>query len=72
VKGPADLRALAADPPSAVVIDLSRGPSHGRDAALAIREARATRHVPLVFVDGDKMCAIDTTWSGLKSARRKP
>jgi hypothetical protein len=40
-------------PPDVVVIDLSRTPSHGRDAALFLRQTKATRHVPLVFVDGD-------------------
>jgi hypothetical protein len=36
-----------------VVIDLGRQPSHGRDLALGIRQYKATRRVPLVFVDGD-------------------
>jgi CheY-like chemotaxis protein len=46
-------RRAAANPPDAVVIDLSRLPSHGRDVALALRERRSTRTVPLVFLDGE-------------------
>lgn len=49
----AAFRALKQSPPDAVVIDLGRVPSHGRDVALGIRRAKATRHVPLVFVEGD-------------------
>jgi hypothetical protein len=47
------LRKMREDPPDAVVIDLGRLPSQGRDIALAIRKYKATRHVPLVFVEGD-------------------
>lgn len=50
---PAGLRTLRADPPDAVVIDLSRLPSHGRDLGAALRQTTATRGIPLVFVDGD-------------------
>jgi CheY-like chemotaxis protein len=53
VDGPAALRELRESPPDAIVIDLSRLPSHGRDVALALRQSRATRHVPLVLVEGD-------------------
>jgi hypothetical protein len=49
---PAGLRHLREDPPAAVVIDLGRLPSQGRDLALNIRRHKATRHVPLVFVEG--------------------
>jgi hypothetical protein len=48
----AGLRRLRDDPPDAVVIDLSRRPSQGRDVGLTVRKYVATRHVPLVFVDG--------------------
>lgn len=51
--GPAFLRDLRESPPTAVVIDLSRLPSHGRDMALGIRGSKATRLVPLVFVGGE-------------------
>ncbi len=48
------LRELRADPPEAVVIDLSRLPSHGREVATFLRQQKATRHVPLVFAAGEK------------------
>lgn len=51
--GPALLRTLREAPPLAVVIDLSRLPSQGRDLAVTLRQSKATRHVPLVFVGGD-------------------
>jgi hypothetical protein len=50
--GPGLLRALRDDPPSAVLIDLSRLPAQGRDVALELRASPATRGLPLVFVDG--------------------
>ncbi len=50
--GPELLRELRNSPPTAVAIDLARLPSQGRDVALAIRQSRATRHVPLVFIGG--------------------
>jgi CheY-like chemotaxis protein len=54
VEGPQVLRAVATTPPQAVVIDLSRLPSHGREIAIALRRKKATRHIPLIFVDGDR------------------
>ena len=50
---PATFRQLRENPPSALVIDLSRLPSAGRDVALSLRTYKATRHVPIVFVEGD-------------------
>ena len=47
------LRHLRDKQPDAVVIDLSRLPSHGRDIAIAIRMYKGTRHVPLIFMDGE-------------------
>ena len=47
------LRELAGKPPAAVVIDLTRMPSQGRDLALFLRQRKTTRHVPLVFAGGD-------------------
>ncbi len=44
---------LKENPPDAVVVDLSRLPSQGRDIALLLRQYRPTRNIPLVFVDGD-------------------
>lgn len=46
-------RGLLESAPTAIVIDLSRLPSHGREVAMALRQRRGTRHIPLVFVDGD-------------------
>jgi len=48
------LHALREEPPDAVVIDLTRAPSQGRDVAVGIRKYKATRHVPLVLVGGDR------------------
>ncbi len=45
-------RSLAAEPPAAVVIDLERLPSHGRAIAAWLRERKALRTVPIVFVPG--------------------
>ncbi len=50
---PVLLRQLRSDPPSAVIIDLSRVPSRGRDVAVALRTYKDTRAVPLVLVGGD-------------------
>jgi hypothetical protein len=51
--GPALLKEIAASLPDAIVIDLTRLPSHGRDMALAIRQKKATRGIPLVFAAGE-------------------
>ncbi len=66
---------------SAVVIDLSRMPSHGRDVAMSLRTRKTTRHIPIVFVDGDpeKVArvrtglpdAVYTTWERAESVIRK-
>lgn len=53
IDGAAALRASKDDPPDAVVIDLTRLPSHGRELAWALRQSKQTRHVPLVFVGGE-------------------
>ena len=49
----ADLKELVEDLGDAVVIDLGRLPSHGRDLALYFRERKSTRRVPMVFAGGD-------------------
>lgn len=51
--GMPSLRALAKEPPEATVVDLRRLPSHGRAVAVALRQQKATRDVPLVFLEGD-------------------
>ena len=76
----ADFRAIAADPPDAFVIDLSRLPSHGREVAASLRERKATRAVPIVFVDGEpeKVARVRallpdaayTDWTRLRGALR--
>lgn len=77
-RGPDTIRELAANPPAAVVIDLARLPSQGRDMALQLRLKAGTRRVPLVFVGGDaaKAAAIRallpdavyTTWDDIGQA----
>ena len=52
LRTPADLKAIGEDRPAAVVIDLSRAPSQGRDFGLGIRQQASSRTVPLVFVGG--------------------
>ena len=54
ITGPDDLKRLARQPPSAVVIDLDRAPARGRDIALALRQRVATRRIPIVFVASDR------------------
>ncbi|HXG87427.1 MAG TPA: hypothetical protein VNJ02_03745 [Vicinamibacterales bacterium] len=81
LEGPALLRTLRTDPPEAFVIDLSRLPAHGRDVGLALRAYKDTRHIPIVFVDGDpakvaklKMVlpdAVYTSWPRIKTALPK-
>lgn len=51
--GPVAMKELVEDLADAVVIDLGRLPSHGRDIGLHLRERKATRHVPLLFAGGD-------------------
>ncbi len=43
------LRDVRRDPPEAIVIDLERLPSVGRDVGLALRMSKSTRHVPIIF-----------------------
>ena len=74
------LRRLVARPPDAYVIDLARAPSHGRDLALWLRQRKATRGVPLVFVGGDSAKvarlrellpdAVYTEWRAIRGAVR--
>jgi len=50
---PKALKQLRNNPPAAVIIDLSRLPSQGRDIAVNILHAKATRNIPIIFVEGD-------------------
>jgi hypothetical protein len=73
-------------PCAAYIIDLTRLPSYGREVATALRNAKTTRAIPIVFVDGlpEKIEQIRrqlpdatyTTWprirSALKSALASP
>src|SRR5512146_1837986 len=49
---PEALRALNRDPPDALVVDLTRVPSQGRDVAVILRRQKGTRDVPLLFLGG--------------------
>jgi CheY-like chemotaxis protein len=72
------LRELRSDPPDAYVIDLARLPSHGRAVAVALRQSKATREVPLVFLAGEPEKtarvrellpdATFTDWRGVRTA----
>jgi hypothetical protein len=73
--------AIRAGMPDAVVIDLTRMPSHGREIAVWIRGTKATRHIPIVFAGGEpeKVAAIRqiipdatyTGWDAIKTALKK-
>ncbi len=41
-----------ANPPSIIVIDLDRLPSHGREVGVALRQSPSTRSIPIVFAGG--------------------
>jgi hypothetical protein len=76
--GPPLLRHLRENPPSAIVIDLTRLPSHGREVGAALRATKATRYIPLVFAGGEaeKVArirdllpdAVFTTWDEISTA----
>ena len=67
--------------PAAVLIDLDRLPSHGREVAVALRNSKVTRHVPIVFAGGqeEKVQRIRqelpdaqfTGWNGVARALKK-
>ena len=75
-----DMKALAADPGDAVVIDLGRLPSHGRELGVYLRGRKSSRGTPLLFVGGqsDKVRrtrevlpdAAFTSWSDVGEALR--
>lgn len=78
VPGPDVLKEMASRPPDAVLIDLSRLPSQGRDFALSLLQKAPLRRVPLIFLEGDpaKLAAVRkllpsatyTPWSGVGAA----
>ena len=53
MNGPAVSRAIRASMPDAVLIDLSRLPSHGREIGIWLRGLKYTREIPLLFVNGE-------------------
>jgi hypothetical protein len=75
------VKQLRANPPDAFVIDLGRLPSHGREVAYALRQAKGLRTIPLVFVGGaaGKVAAIGealpdaayTEWDEIGAALRE-
>ena len=72
---PEVMRLVRHDPPAAVVIDLGRLPSQGRDLALQLRLFKSTRQTPLVLCGADPLKlpkiqallpdAIYTTWENM-------
>ena len=48
------VRAIRADPPQAVVIYLTRLPSHGRQTASHLQSLASTQYIPIIFVGGKK------------------
>ena len=72
------IRGASENPPEAFVIDLSRSFSYTRDMALALRQNRFTRSVPIVFVEGEPEKVVRlksllpdatyTSWSRVRSA----
>jgi hypothetical protein len=74
-------RQIKAGPPDAVVIDLSRLPSGGREVAHSVRLTKATRSLPIVFVGGEPEKvektrqfipdATFTTWGRIKTVLPK-
>jgi len=54
------LRKLRDDPPEVFAIDLGRIPSQGGAVGTWLRQQKATRHVPIVFVGGsaDKVARV--------------
>lgn len=72
------IKQLREDPPAAFVIDLGRLPSHGREVAFSLRQSKALRGIPIVFVGGAaaKVSAIRealpdacySTWEGIGRA----
>jgi CheY-like chemotaxis protein len=78
---PASMKSLRSAPPDLVVIDLSRIPSQGRDLGMWLRKRKATRNVPIVFVDGNAKAvkgarnhlpdATYTSWGRIVSALKR-
>lgn len=64
----------------AIVIDLTRMPSHGREVGRGCRRSPSLRHIPLIFVEGDPAKveairellpdAVYTSWAKIRSGLR--
>jgi CheY-like chemotaxis protein len=75
------LRKLRENVPLAVIIDLSRLPSQGRDLALMLRKSKATPFIPLIFAGGEEQKvkrirdllpdAVYTPWSRIRSGLKQ-
>ena len=48
---------IKANPPDIVLIDISRKLSHDRELAFVLRNVKATRNIPIIFVDGKEEAA---------------
>lgn len=53
LRGNETTKLIRANPPDAIVLDLSCLPSHSRDTAVYLRGTKYARHIPLIFVDGE-------------------
>ncbi len=51
---PGLLRKLTEIDPAAIIVDLSRRPSQGRELGVALRHRASTRKIPLIFAAGDE------------------
>jgi DNA-binding response OmpR family regulator len=60
--------AIKLNPPAAVVIYLTRLPSHGHATAEYLAEAKSTRSIPLIFVGGESD-AIEKTKAKVPSGK---
>jgi CheY-like chemotaxis protein len=78
--GSSILTKIRARLPDAILIDLTRAPSHGHAVGTALRQSRSTRSIPIIFVEGDpdKVARIRvelpdatyTVWSKIRSSLR--
>ena len=67
--------------PAAVLIDLDRLPSHGREVAIVLRNSKSTRYIPIVFAGGlaekvervrrELPDAVFTDWKKVVTAMKK-
>lgn len=48
------LRSYRENPPDVFILDLSRRPAHSREVAIVLRQSPKTRHIPIIFCDGQR------------------